>query len=178
MNCADVGTRVIYPKSKEKILPWFEGPAFLLATNYEFPMPPNSNDEEREAIAALAAISDVKNESKNCGLSPYDKFVSFIDYYSEFNRLIRSLCYVFRVVKACVIKSEKEKKRFLNLLLSPLTVKERNDAEIFAIRSVQQECFGGLYEHICSLNGEICFKVDKKLKIAFRSLKQLNVFCD
>ena len=69
LNCADVGTREIYPKSKEKFLPWVEGPAFLLATNYEFPMPPNSNDEGRETIASLAAISDVKNESKNCGLS-------------------------------------------------------------------------------------------------------------
>ena len=66
----------------------------------------------------------------------------------------------------------------MNLSASPLTVKERNEAEIFIIRSVQRECFGELYEYICSLKGEVCFKVKNNLKIAFRFLKQLNVFCD
>ena len=160
-NCSDVGTRVISPKNKKKFLPWFEGPAFLLAINYEFPMPPNANDEVREAISSLVALSDIKNERKMCCLSPLKKFASFIEYYSEFNRLIRSLCYVFRVVRACVIKDKKERKHFLNLSASPLTVKERNEAEIFIIRSVQRECFGELYEYICSLKGEVCFKVKK-----------------
>ena len=63
-------------------------------------------------------------------------------------------------------------------MISPLTVKERGEAETFVIRSMQRECFGKLYEHICALNGEICFKVGKSLKAAFRPLKQLNVFCD
>jgi hypothetical protein len=76
------------------------------------------------------------------------------------------------------MKDNKKRKRFLNLSASPLTVKERNEAEIFAIRSVQRECFGELYEYVRSLKGEVCFKVKKNLKIAFRSLKQLNVFCD
>ena len=95
LNCSDVGTRVISPKNKKKFSPWFEGSAFLLAVNYEFPMPPNATDEVREAISYLAAISDVKNERKMCCFSPFEKFASFINYYSEFNRLIRSLCYVF-----------------------------------------------------------------------------------
>ena len=60
-----------------------------------------------------------------------------------------------------MIKNKKERKRFLSLSVSPLTVKERKEAEIFIIRSVQRECFGGLYEYICSLNGEVCFKVRK-----------------
>ena len=43
---------------------------------------------------------------------------------------------------------------------------------------MQKEYFGELYEHIRSLKGKICFKVDKSLKIAFRPLKELSVFCD
>ena len=88
LNCSDVGTRVIFPKNKAKFLPWFEGPAFLLAENYDFPVPPNAADNVREAISSLAAISDVKNERKICCLPPCEKFVSFIKYYSEFDRLI------------------------------------------------------------------------------------------
>ena len=72
-------------------------------------------------------------------------YYSFIKYYSEFDRLIRALCYVFRTIKACAIENEKEKRQFLSLSRSPLSVKERNNAEIFAIRSVQREYFGGLY---------------------------------
>ena len=107
LNCTDVGTRIISPKNKKRFLPWFEGPTFLLADNYEFPTPPNANDEVREAISALAAISDVRNKYKSRCFSPSEKFTMFIDHYSEFNRLIRSLCYIFRVVKACVIKRKK-----------------------------------------------------------------------
>ena len=70
----------------------------------------------------------------------------------------------------------KDQKRYLSLLISPLTVKERKEAETFIIRSVQKECFGELYEYIFSLNGEVCFKVGKSLKVAFRPLRQLNVF--
>ena len=44
----------------------------------------------------------------------------------------------------------------MKLSILPLTVKERLEAEIFLIKTVQIECFGVLYEHICSLNGEIC----------------------
>ena len=143
----------MWERGKEKILPWFEGPAFLLAEDYDFPVPPNAADNVRGAISSLAAISDVKNERKICCLPPCEKFVSFIKYYSEFDRLILALCYVFRAIKAYAIKNEKEKRQFLSLSRSPLSVKERNNAEVFAIRSVQKECFGGLYVYICLLNG-------------------------
>ena len=62
--------------------------------------------------------------------------------------------------------------------VSPLTVKERSDAEYYIIKLVQKEYFGKLYDHVHSLNGEICFKVKKELKIAFRPVKTLSVFCD
>ena len=113
LNCSDVGTRVISPKNKEK---FFEGPTFLLAADYEFPMPPNATDEVRQAILSLAAISDIKNECKMCCLSPFEKFVSFIKHYSEFDRLIRALCYVFRAIRARLIKNDREKRRFFKFV--------------------------------------------------------------
>merc|ERR1712055_666971 len=93
LNCADVGTRVISPKNKKKFLPWFEGPAFLLAVDFKFPSPPNAINEVSETIAAVSVISDIKNEYKSCCLFPFEKFVEFINYYSDYNRLLRALCY-------------------------------------------------------------------------------------
>ena len=74
------------------------------------------------------------------------------------------------------VKEQKREKALSEFV--DLTVKEIKEAETFIIRSVQKECFGELYEYICSLNGEVCFKVGKSLKVAFRPLRQLNVFCD
>ena len=76
------------------------------------------------------------------------------------------------------MKDNKERKRFIHLSTSPLTVKERCDAEYYIIKLLQKEYFGNLYDHIQSLNGEICFKVKKDLKIAFRPIKTLSVFCN
>ena len=90
-----------------------------------------------------------------------------MDYYSDFHRLIRSLCYVFRVIKSCLIKNVKERTKFFKLSVSPLTVQESIDAENYVIRLVQQDYFGKLYDHIKSLKGDICFKVRKDLKIVF-----------
>ena len=67
----------------------------------------------------------------------------------------------FRVFKASLMKDNKERKRFLNLSVSPLTVNEQVEAEMFILRTVQRGCFGDLYEYIRSLKGEICVKVKK-----------------
>ena len=123
--------------------------------------------ESKEVISSLLALDEVKIEKFENGLSPFVKFTSFIAYYSDFDRLIRSLCYVFRVVRASLIKEYKERKRFLQLSISPLTVKERLEAEIFVIKIVQKESFGELYDHIRSLNGEVCVKVGKKFENSF-----------
>ena len=42
----------------------------------------------------------------------------------------------------------------------------------------KKNSFGKLYDYVKSLNGGICFKVKKELKIAFRPFKTLSVFCD
>ena len=75
-------------------------------------------------------------------------------------------------------KKCKRKKFFFLLSVSPLTVQDRSDAENYVIKLVQQDYFGKLYDNIKSMNGDICFKVKKDVKIAFRPLKTLSVFCD
>ena len=76
------------------------------------------------------------------------------------------------------MKDIKEKRNFLQLLISPLTVQECSDAECYVIKLVQKDYFGKLYDYVQSLNGDICFKVKKDLKITFQPSKTLSVFCD
>ena len=76
----------------------------MFAVDYKFPTPPCLDGELNETISFLAVFGDVKFEQKECCFSPSEKFTSFIEHYSEFNRLIQSLCYVFRVIKACAMK--------------------------------------------------------------------------
>ena len=59
------------------------------------------------------------------------------------------------------MKDNKEKKKFLQLSISPLTVKERSEAEYYIIKLVQKDYFGKLYNYVQSLNADICFKVKK-----------------
>ena len=74
------------------------------------------------------------------------------------------------------MKNNKEKRNFLQLSTSPLTVQERSIAENYVIKVVQKDYFGKLYDYVQSLNGGICCKVKKDLKVAFRPLKTLSVF--
>ena len=66
----------------------------------------------------------------------------------------------------------------MQISISPLTVKERSEAESSIIKLVQKDYFGKLYDDVQSLNGDICFKVKKDLKIAFRPVKTFSVFYD
>ena len=59
-----------------------------------------------------------------------------------------------------------------------MTAQERSNAESYVIKLVQKDYFGKLYDYVKSLNGNICFKVKKDLKIAFRPIKTLSIFCD
>ena len=88
------------------------------------------------------------------------------------------LVHIFRFVKACFIKKWRKRKSFLNLGISPISVRERNVAEKFIVKLIQTNPFGELYLYIKSLNGNICHKVAKKLKCVFHPLKTLSVFCD
>ena len=75
------------------------------------------------------------------------------------------------------MKDNKEKNNFLQLSVSPLTAQECSEAECYVIKLVQKDYFGKLYDCVQSLNGDICFKVKKVLKIAFQPAKTLSAFC-
>ena len=102
---------------------------------------------------------------------PSEGFLALIDYYSDFDRLIRAVCYICRMVKACTMVNKRKRNFFLNFNLSPLTVLEREAAEMFIVKLVQQNYFGELYVHIRSLKGSVCCKVPKTLKRSFQPLK-------
>ena len=57
-------------------------------------------------------------------------------------------------------------------------MKEHSKAEYYINKFVQKDYVGKLYNYVQSLNGDICFKVKKDLKIAFRPVKMLSVFCN
>ena len=91
LNPSDVGPRVISPRNKKQFLPWVVGPEFLLAANYEFSVQPSAKGEIKETISSLISFENVKIENKVDCSHPFEKFVSFIKYYSDFDRLIQSL---------------------------------------------------------------------------------------
>ena len=129
LNPSDVGTRLITPKNRKKILPWVKGPEFLLSLNCQWPSLPIIDDEVNKTISSFISIDDIKVKREGNLNCPFEKFVAFVNYYLDFHRLIRSLCYVFRIVKACLMKDNKEKKKFLQLSISPLTVQECSEAK-------------------------------------------------
>ena len=59
------------------------------------------------------------------------------------------------------MKDNKEKNKFLQLSISPLTVQERNEPGYYIIKLVKKDYFGKHYNYVQSLNGDICFKVKK-----------------
>ena len=125
-----------------------EGPAYLLLPKTEWPSLPIASDQVKSVLSSFAAVNEIKVENIIDMDNPFEKYVAFVHHYSGFHCLIRSLCYIFRVIKACLIKNIKEKKKFLQLSVSPLTVQERRDAENYVIKLVQKDSFSRLYDHI------------------------------
>ena len=56
--------------------------------------------------------------------------------------------------------------------LSPVSVREREVAELFIVKLVQQDYFEELYSYIDALKGNVCRKVTKNLKRMFQPLKR------
>ena len=135
-----------------------EGPEFWLLPDCERSSLPASDDQVNKVISSFLSTDEIKTENKNY-CNPFEKFVAFVNHFSDFHRLIRSLCYIFRVVKACFMKNDKEKTNFLQLSNSPLTVQEHSIAENYIIKLVQKDYFGKLYDHVQSLNGSISCKL-------------------
>ena len=72
------------------------------------------------------------------------------------------------------MKDNKEKRKFLQLSVLPLTVQERSDAECYVIKLVQKDYFGKLYDYVQSLNGNICFKVKKRFENRLSTFKNVT----
>ena len=51
-------------------------------------------------------------------------------------QLICAIYYIFHVARTCLINNERKRKAFLNLGISPLTMRERNVAEQFIVKLV------------------------------------------
>ena len=107
---------------------------------------PVVGDKVNKTISSFILIDDIKVECEGNLNYPFEKFVVFIISYSDFHRLIRSLCYVFRLVKDNLMEDNKEKKKFLQLLVLPLIAQERSEAECYVIKLVQRDYFGKLYD--------------------------------
>ena len=86
-----------------------EGPGFLLLPEQEWPSLPFAENQVKNAVSSFMSINDIKVENNDDVNNPFKKFVAFVNCYSDFHRLIRSLCYIFRVIKSRSIKNIKEK---------------------------------------------------------------------
>ena len=103
----------------------------------EWPSIPFETNQVVDVVSSSIINSDIKPKVDTAKINPSEKFITLINYYSDFQHLIRLCCYTFRVIKACFIKNLKKRKAFLNLCTSPLTVQERSDAENYIVKIVQ-----------------------------------------
>ena len=101
VNPADVGTRCIRPKSKNQFLLWIEGPKFLQQSKIVEPqIPPECS--LTVSNVTINAFCDIKTEFK---VEKLKSIAPLMHYYSDFNKLLRAVCYILRVfctITACV----------------------------------------------------------------------------
>ena len=88
LNPADVGTRKISPKYSRKFLPWLNGPAFLSLPENKWPVIPFEKDQIVDVTSLFMSSNEVKPEIDSSRLDPSSKFLTLINYYSDFQRLI------------------------------------------------------------------------------------------
>ena len=156
LNPADVGTRVIMPKNKKKFLSWFKGPWFLLLLESSWPRMPLEKDQIVDVTSLFINKREIKNEVTLKALAPSDIFLTLISYYSDIQRLIRAICYIFRALRACSIINKRKRKSFLNLVISLLFVHKHKVAEQFVVKPVQKDYFWEPCSCIESLIGSVC----------------------
>ena len=103
----DVGTGVIMLQNKKKFLHWFK-PSFLLSLENNWPKMSLQKEQIIDVTLLFINKREVKSEATYKALTPSDKFLTLINYYSDFHRLIRAICYIFRVARVCLIKKKKK----------------------------------------------------------------------
>ena len=92
-------------KIVESFCPGLKDHLFLLSSENNWPKMPFEKDQIVDATSLFVSKLEIKPEVVSKKLTPSDKFLTLINYYLGFHRLIRTICYIFRVVKACFIKN-------------------------------------------------------------------------
>ena len=100
------------PRNNRKFLPWFKGTSFLLSPENNWPEMPFEKDQIDDVTSLFVSSSKIKPVVANNKLNPSEFFKNLINYYSDFHRLICSICYIFHVTKACFIKNRRKRKSF------------------------------------------------------------------
>ena len=106
---------------------WIEGPKFLQQSESYWPQI-SLGCSLNFSDFTVATLCEIKTEFKSKNMKIR---LPLMSYYSNYNRLIRSTCYILRVFRviAARIKSNDERKSFLSLHISPLiTVDEHKNA--------------------------------------------------
>ena len=91
----------------------------------DWPVLPTLSNKIVNVSTLFSVDTGVKNKIQSPHNYSGDRFLSLIAYFSDFDRMIRSFCYLFRVFKSWLIKDIAKRSLFFNLNKSPLTVKER-----------------------------------------------------
>ena len=79
-----MSTRLIAPKNRKKFLPWVEGPEFLLLPETEWPSLPIAGDQVKSTLSSFISVDDIKLEKNVDVNNPFEKFIAFVNYYSDF----------------------------------------------------------------------------------------------
>lgn len=166
-NSADCNSRGLHISQLIESSLWWHGPHWLLLNQSEWPESPFNfiEDDQSELKSKFKSINLAVNE-----ISHLDHIVN---QFSSFDSLRRSIAYCLRFVQ-CIrnsIKSNAKKPATINKnlqLISPLTVKEIQNAEISFIKWLQSEVFHP--EIIAIRNSHVLPKNSK--------LSKLNPFLD
>ena len=70
---------------------------------------PFEKDQIVDVTSLFVSKLEIKPKVVSEKLTPSDKFLPLINYYSDFHRLIRVICYIFCVAKACFIKNRRNR---------------------------------------------------------------------
>ena len=120
-NPANVASRGCSPSNLLSNTLWWNGPDFLDDANFDIARFPNET---------FTTVDEQRPLNVNVVTTKSEFWISFIERFSNFNRLIRSLCYVFRFIDIFVKKSVP--------ITTALSAEETKASLDFLIKKVQQ----------------------------------------
>ena len=178
LNTSDIGTHLIAPKNKKSSYHGWKDLNFYYRQNSKGHVCPLRKIKLKISFLYLWRLVMLKPKMIIMKITRWRNSVEFADYYSDFYRLMRSLCYVFRVIKSCLIKNLKERERFFKIICIAIDCSRTYWCRKLCYQTWSARLVWKIYFYIKSLDGNICFKVSKDLKIAFRPLKSLSALFD